>query len=112
MSHVKKILPALGLVVAFGAVAVILAQDLPASGMEESLQRCGVVKTGPAHMDRYTLSVGMDSESTELVNPLSPEPEVHRVVYFRNIQTFRLSIFSFPHAAGVPLQLLNSVFLI
>ena len=114
MSLAQKVLSALSLalLIAFGSFAVSLAQDLPSSGPRHPPQGSGVLKTGPAQLDRYTLSVAMDSETDGLSNSLSPESEVHRVIYFHHVEPHRLSIANRPYAAKVSLQLLDLVLLI
>ena len=93
MSPVKKIVPALGLamLIAFGTFAVSLAQDLPSSGPRRSFQFRGVLEKGLAQMDWYTLSVGMNSETGDLSNSLSPESDLHRVTYFQHFEPQQLS---------------------
>ena len=114
MSRVKKILPALGLalLIAFGTFAVSLTQELPSRNSRKSLQLRGVLKNGPAQMDRHTLSVGMNSETDGLADSLSRESKVHRVLYSHEIEPLRLSISTRPYAAKVSLQLLDLVLLI
>jgi hypothetical protein len=114
MSPVKKIIPALGLVllIAFGTFAVSLAQDLPSSGTHSSLQLRGVLQNGSAQMDSYTLSVGMNSETGDLSNSLSPESDLHRVAHSQHFKPRQLSITQRPYAAKVPIQLLDLVLLI
>ena len=114
MNRLKKILPAVGLalLIAFGTLAAGMAQEPPLSGPRNFLELRGGVKNGPAQMDRYTLSVGMDSETGGLSNSLNPESEVYQVISFHDIQTLRLSISNRPQAAKVPLQLLDLVLII
>ena len=114
MRGVKKILSALllALLIAFGAVAVGLAQDLQASNLGISSQLFGVWKSSAVQMDRYTLSVGMDADTADSANFLTPESEVHRVVYFHNLQAYRFPSSNHLHRSRIPLRLLDLVFLI
>lgn len=114
MSSVKKIIQACGLalVLAFGTFAVGLAQDLPTSGLQQSLRFHKGFDKGPAQIDSYTLSLGMNSETGDLSNSLSPETHFHRVSCAQHFEPQQLSIAKRPHTAKVSIQLLELVLLI
>ena len=113
MSRLNKTLAALGMLVLFivGAVAVSLAYDPPSTGPLHSHELRRALKYGAAQVDRYTLRVGMDSETGDVPNSSGPVLEEYRLTYSHFVEPVSATVLTRVYPANVSLPILKSVFL-
>ncbi|HTN70455.1 MAG TPA: hypothetical protein VMO00_05135 [Methylomirabilota bacterium] len=114
MTHLKKTLAALGMLLFFivGGVAVSLAHDAPSAGPLHSPELSRALKYGPAQIDRYTLRVGMDSEAGDVPNSSRPVLEKYRFTCSHLVEPVGILVLAPVYPAKVSLPLLRSVLLL
>ena len=112
-SRIYKTLAALGIALffAFGAVAVSLAHEVSAATPINAFELRQLLKSGPAQLDAYTLSFGLEYQGANL--PISqPDLDEPPPSFSRRIEPLELF---FPARIAVPkvsFQILESVLLI
>ena len=113
MPHLNKTLAALGMLIVFivGGVAVSLAYDSPTTGPLHSHEWRCALKYRAAQVDRYTLRVGMDSETGDVPNSSRPVLEEYRLTYSHFVEPVSTPFLTRVYPANVSLPILKSVFL-
>jgi hypothetical protein len=112
--HCKRILATLGMLLFFvlGSFAVSLAHDAPSAGSLPVKAVHGRLKHGPAQVDRYTLSIGMDAETGDLPNYSQPVLQEFKLAYLSRFGPINALALIQPQAIKVPLQILDLALLI
>ena len=113
MTHLYKTLAALGrlLFFVFAGFTASLVHDSPSTGPLHS-HTWRALKYGPGQPDRYTLSVGMDSETSSFSNSSQQSLEEFQPAYVHLAGPVGSPVSTHLHAAKVPLPILKSVFLL
>lgn len=114
MSRLNKTFAVLGMLLFFvvGAVAVSLAHDAPSCGAVRTNALRRAVKYGPAQVDRYTLRIGMDSETGILPNSAQPVLKEFQVLYSQLLEPLDGTVLIPIHPVNVSIQILDSVLLL
>ena len=114
MPRLNKTLAILGMLLFFvvGGFAVSLAHDMPSSGTVHTDELRRALKHGPAQVDRYTLRIGMDSETGVL--PKSSQPLLREVQLNHSQLLVPVSapVMTLIHAGTISLRILDSVLLL
>ena len=110
----KRILATVGMLLFFvlGSFAVSLAHDTPSAGSLPVKTLHGRLKHGPAQVDRYTLTIGMDAETGDLPNYSQPVLQEFKLAYLDRLDPIDALALIQPQAVKVPLQILDLVLLI
>ena len=111
MSQLNKTLAILGMLLFFvlGGFAVSFAHDSPPTGPVHSNELRRALKHGAAQVDRYTLRVGMESETGALPNSSQPVLQEFQLAYSDLLEPVRALVLNQADAAKASLQILSSV---
>jgi hypothetical protein len=114
ITRVHKILAALGMVLCFalGSAAVSLAHDSSEGAFNHASELRQLLRNGPVQLDTYTLTFGLDYETSNVPSSAQPDLKGHPPFFSRRIELLKASFPAQVQAPKVSFQILESVLLI